>query len=226
MRKTLVLSCALGLATFFNLPAQAGLINGSFEDPDIGNGNIQYLPSIPGWKTTDSRFELWSDDAWGLGFKAYEGNQWAELNYVIAGTLYQDVSGIAAGSRVGFQFAHRARPGGSEYRVDKMSFALTDLGANGEFGDSDDTQLFYKEYSDSTLAWGFYTAATEVPIYALGHTVRFAYTAIDSYAPSFGNFLDAADFGVGVGLPAPDGAATLILLGTALAGLVAARRRV
>ncbi len=47
-----------------------------------------------------------------------------------------------------------------------------------------------------------------------------------SYAPSFGNFLDAADFGVGVGLPAPDGAATLILLGTALAGLVAARRRV
>jgi hypothetical protein len=232
MNCTLRLFAVVGLVVSAALPIRASLINGSFEAPTVGAKSILYSLEIPGWKTTDTKFEIWSSGARYL-WDAFDGNQYAELNYLQAATLYQEVAGIAAGQRVGFQFAHRARPAKDDTaaeratdRVDTMNFTLTDLGANGLFGDGDDTVLFTKNYSDHTTAWGFYTAANEAPIITLGHTVRFAYTAVDSAAPSYGNFLDAADFGVGVGgVPTPDGGTTVAMLAAALASLSALRRK-
>lgn len=199
-----------------------GLVNGGFESPVVPLGGNGYPTTIPGWKTTDSAFEIWSSGF--LGVTSYEGVQFAELNAFNAGTLYQDVAGIAAGVRVGFQFAHRGRAG-----VDTMTFTLTDLGSDnlaGGAGGAADTVLFTKNYSDGTAAWGFYTAASEAPILALGNTVRFSYQATFAAGGiSVGNFLDAADFGAGVGgVPAPDGGTTLGLIGSALL-VIAARRR-
>jgi hypothetical protein len=218
-----LLSAFLFLGLFVSARADT-FVNGGFEEPYAGPGTNTYPVTIPGWHTNDSSFEIW-----GSGFQgvpAYEGVQFAELNAFIAGTLYQDVANIGAGSRVGFQFAHRGRAG-----IDTMRFTLTDLGADQVIGGGDDTVLFTNVYADGTSAWGFYDASVLTPIYALGNTVRFAYTAIEFSSSSVGNFLDAADFGVGRGgvpieIPGvPDAFSTLGLLGIGLGALITASRR-
>lgn len=214
---------AVALALALLSSAKADLINGGFELPVAGLNSNTYPTTIPGWQTTDSSFEIWGSGF--LGVSAYEGIQFAELNAYNAGTLFQDVAGIATGSRVGFQFAHRGREGD-----DTMNFLLTDLGINGISGGGDDTVLFTKNYTDGNTAWGFYDASVESAIYSLGNTVRFSYTAVSSVGGiSYGNFLDAANFGVGVGgVPTnsvPDTASTLAMLGGAMIGLAALRRR-
>lgn len=212
----------LGLALSFN--ASAALVNGGFEAPRFTEGTpdwTTYSDSTAGigWQTTasDHQIEFWSDSYQGV--KAYEGEQFAELNANQVSTLYQDVAGILAGSIVDFHFAHRGRLG-----VDTMQLDITDLGADNLFGTGDDTLLFSNQYSDGNTAWGFYTSEGLDPIVALGNTLRFSYISISAAGGinSVGNFLDAADFGVGVNGPAPSAVpapAAIWLFGSALAGL-------
>jgi hypothetical protein len=196
--------------------AHAGLINGDFEQPVLGTGvettlNFVTPPAIPGWQTTasDQKIEVWAHDFNGV--PAYSGNQHVELNAFEVSTLYQDVPGIAASSIVGYQFAHRGRIG-----VDTMALTVTDLGADNLFGGGDDTVLFTHQFSDGNTSWGFYTGTG---ISALGNTTRFAFESVSAAGgdQAIGNFLDAADFGVGVAAPEPS---TLFLLGSGLAAVL------
>ncbi len=200
--------------------AQASLINGGFEDPAYSSRGWYTPETIPGWETTDRAFELWSHDFQGV--TAYEGNQHAELNAYIAGTLSQDVVGLSAGDELGFEFAHRGRQG-----TDTMQLSITDLGIDNTYGTSDDTNLFSKNYSTGNTDWAFYTNTGEESILALGNTTRFAYSAVGG--SSIGNFLDAADFGVGVNSPGPSSSvpepASFALMSIGLFGLTGLRRR-
>jgi hypothetical protein len=218
MSNTLPRLAAAGLAALLASPASAGLINGSFETSPPVTTYIQTDQSnIPGWLTTasDQKIEIWQSGFNGV--PAYLGTQFAELNATQPSTLYQDVTGIAAGAVVGFEFAHRGRNGN-----DTMRFGITDLGTDGTPGGGDDTVLFTNTYTDGTSGWGFYSGTG---IVALGNTVRFSYEAVDAAGgASVGNFLDAAAFGVGVGTAVPE-PATLGMLGLSLLGLAAARRR-
>ena len=200
--------------------AHATFINGGFELPYLGNASsVTFLspPTIPGWKTTatDNKIEIWANNF--LGVPAAAGTQHAELNAFEVSTLYQDVTGIAAGSIVGFGFAHRGRLG-----LDTMAFTLTDLGSDGNLGGGNDTVLFTQLYVDGNSAWGSYSGTG---IVALGNTVRFAFASISAAGgnSAIGNFLDMADFGVGVGSTVPEPTA-ILLVGTALAA-VGWRRR-
>jgi hypothetical protein len=209
---------ALGLSQ----NAAAMLINGGFELPDVGDAAsfALYAPGdVPGWSTTDVAIEIWGNGF--LGVTSYEGSQHAEINAFINGTLYQDVAGITVGSIIGFEFAHRARVG-----TDVMRLSITDLGADGLLGGTDDTTIFTNTYSADTTAWVFNTSLGLSPLTALGNTVRFSYTAVSTGSgdASVGNFLDAANFGVGVATPVPE-PATLGLLGGGLLGFLLMRRR-
>lgn len=181
--------------------AQATLINGGFEIPDIGDTatvSQQNPANVPGWQTTDQSIEIWANGFNGVF--AEEGTQFAEINAFISGTLFQEVSGIAAGSEVGFTFLHRGRAG-----VDVMNLAITDLGLDNLFGTADDTILFSSNYSADNTAWVRNTNEGEDPIISLGNDVRFAYSAVSTATgnPSVGNFLDDANFGVGIGATPP-----------------------
>ncbi|MCA9058232.1 MAG: hypothetical protein KDA85_07020, partial [Planctomycetaceae bacterium] len=111
-----VVALAIALTTLLKLDAFAqdlsrvqGLTNPSFEEPRGNEKGYKFVESMPGWKTTDSAFEIW-----GTGFNevdAYDGDQFVELNAKIDGTLYQDATGIKAGSVLEFTFAHRGRFG-------------------------------------------------------------------------------------------------------------------
>jgi hypothetical protein len=201
------------LALVLSASASAGLTNGGFETPGYPANSVSFPVAtlVPGWNTsaTDNKIEIWTVPFNGV--PSYEGNQFAELNANQVSTLFQDASGIASGSVVGYQFAHRGRAG-----VDTMRFELTDLGANGVAGGGDDTLLFSRTVSTGNTAWGFYSGSG---ILALGNTVRFSFISVSAAGgATVGNFLDAADFGVGVGVPEP-GALALAGLGLALVGL-------
>jgi hypothetical protein len=121
-----------------------------------------------------------------------------ELNAYEDGVLYKESTGIEPDALLEFTFAHRGRNGD-----DTLKLTITDLGADNVVGGGDDQELFTKEYTTGTDAWAVYNSTTETAIKALGHKVRFAYSAV--YATggrgpdkTEGNFLDAAEFGVGV----------------------------
>lgn len=217
MNKTKQLLLASAVLMLLPMGAQAGLINGGFESPSFtpGSPDVSFIDaaSLPGWNTTaaDNVIEIWSDGFQGI--PAYEGTQFAELNANQVSTLFQDSDGIASGSILGFEFAHRGRLG-----IDTLRLDITDLGLDGVFGTADDSPLFSKEYADGNQSWGFYTSAGEAPIVALGNTVRFSYVSVSAAGGnnSVGNFIDAADFGVGVAQPIPEP----MTLSMILAGLV------
>ena len=79
-----------------------------------------------------------------------------------------------------------------------MQFTLTDLGADNVPGGGDDTVLYTQTVTDTNSAWRFYTGSG---ILTLGNTVRFSFASVSSGGgiPDGGNFIDAADFGFGVG---------------------------
>lgn len=183
--------------------AQAGLVNGGFELPGFGPNTVNFPTAVqvPGWETTatDQRIEIWTTAFNGVS--AYQGNQFAELNANQVSTLYQDVTGIANGALVGYQFAHRGRAG-----VDTMRFEVRDL--------SNNSILFQRTVATGNNAWSFYSGSG---IQATGNTLRFAFVSVAAAGgPTVGNFLDAADFGVGV--PEP-GVLALAAMGLLALGL-------
>jgi hypothetical protein len=147
---------------------QTGLTNPGFEEPRVQEGSFVLVETMPGWKTTDTHFEIW-----GTGFMdvaAHEGTQFVELNAYIDGTLYQDSTGIQRGSLLEFTFAHRGRNGD-----DTMKLTIGDLGADNSLDGGDDTVLFTNEYTTGKDAWAVYDSTTEQKIKALGNSVMFAY---------------------------------------------------
>ncbi len=201
-----LLACIIGAAVVglgLANPAQADLINYNFEEgnglpslDDVKNDwrdDYKFLKEsdVPGWQTTDSHIEIWESGF--LGVEAADGNYFAEINAHNFGSLFQEVSDIGAGQRMGFSFFHRARQG-----TDVMNLAITDLGLDNVFGTLDDTVLFTKNYSATTEAWVQNTSENEDAIITLGNNMRFAYTAVSTGSgnKSVGNFLDVANFGL------------------------------
>jgi hypothetical protein len=191
------------------------VIDGGFEDPKF-TGIMTFLPSIPGWTTTEPVFELWNSGF--LDVPSFQGTQFAELNAYTYGTYSQIVPAVTAGDQLGFHFAHRGREGD-----EIMRFTLTDLGANGVLGGGDDTVLLSKDYTDG-LTWGYHDASAESPLVALGNPVELTFQSIFTVGgDGKGNFLDDVAFGsaadVAKDVPETGSTLELLLIGCSLIGL-------
>ena len=163
---------------YFNnfIKKQNALINGDFEEPDLGIFSYQIInaSTVPGWNTTasDNQIEVWYDGF--LGAPAYKGKQFIELNANMPSALYQDIP-TNSNTTLMWGFAHRGRNG-----VDYMDFEVGPPGGPyekiGTFSDG-------KE-------WEFYSGLYEVPEGQT--TTRFYYTSAQD--GSSGNLLDGIEF--------------------------------
>ena len=199
------LSPALALA--LTAPVSAGLINGGFESfPVWGYDFYNGTTPTSGWATTapDNLLEIWSNGF--LGVPAYEGNSFAELNANYASTLFQHTNAVPVGAAVNWHFAHRGRDG-----VDTMRLTITDIGADGIYGNGNDTVLFTNEFSADNFDWSVHYGT----VTSLGNSMRFAFEAVSAVGGNTqGNLIDWCDFGIGV-IPAP-GAIALLAFGSLL----------
>jgi hypothetical protein len=195
--------------------ANAGLINGGFEQnlfcqlpTPTACVSIVDASQVPGWQTTasDNKIEIWSNNFNSV--PASSGKQHAELNANFVSTLFQIDSSIAAGSTIGWTFDHRGRLG-----VDTLELTITDLGADGLLNGVNDTVLFKQQFGDGNLSWVQHSGTLTSP--ALGNKVEFAFASISAAGgvQTIGNFLDNADFGVGVGSPEPSSLSLLVFGG-------------
>lgn len=218
----------LGITATLAITSEVGasLVNGSFElplfSPGVASVDFPNEALVPGWETTatDDTLEIWSDGFNGV-FSSH-GNQHAELNAFQVSTLFQDSTAILAGSQVGFTFDHRGRAG-----VDTLRLTITDLGLDNVPGGLLDTVLFTNTYATGNTAWVTYSGVVPTP--TLGNTIRFAYESVSAAGgnSTIGNFLDNADFGVGVSQPpaVPEPATGLAGLACALAATGRRRRK-
>lgn len=155
---------------------QNALINGDFEEPDLGIFSYQIInaSAVTGWNTTasDNQIEVWYDGF--LGAPAYTGKQFIELNANMSSALYQDMP-TTPNTKLMWGFAHRGRDA-----VDDMEFEVGPPGGPYEK---------IGTFSDGPT-WKFYSGVYEVPE---GQTVtRFYYTS--TQGGSYGNLLDAIEF--------------------------------
>jgi hypothetical protein len=91
------------------------LVDAGFETPVIGdcnNGDFCQFPatSLPGWETTSEQqvIEVWNDQK--MGFPAYEGKQYVELNAMSQDTVFQDLA-LSPGQLMYWSLAHHGRNG-------------------------------------------------------------------------------------------------------------------
>ncbi len=187
----------------------SGLIKGGFEGLSVespvgllvGNGlyGVYQENVVPGWAfiasnpgaTTaeanagtafDARnaIELWKSGFDGV--PSYEGNQHAEINAYVYGNLYQDLQ-TTPGTVINYQFAHRGRSG-----VDTIDVLLGAPGATSSVTGG-------SGFTTGNTAWKVYTGSYTVP--AGQYITRFSFQALSSAGgvPSYGNFIDAIEFG-------------------------------
>ncbi|MFM2313105.1 MAG: hypothetical protein RLZZ04_2381, partial [Cyanobacteriota bacterium] len=180
---------------------EVAITNGSFESPALSNTlptpYQTFVPNkiaaynendVPGWTSfADSYIELWRNgnniDGNPL---AYEGEQFAEINAYVNGSLYQDVYTIP-GSVITWQFAHRGRVG-----VDTMNLKIGSPGATvAQINPTNGTTSF----QTGNTAWVVYQGTYTVP--AGQTTTRFEYQAVATATgdQGVGNFIDAVRFG-------------------------------
>ena len=144
------------------------MVNGGFESPHYSGTAAQYPTSIPGWQTTDTAFEVWTNNF--LGVRAYEGTQLVELNAFAVGTLYQDVP-TTYGDVYIYAFSHRGRAGS-----DTMRFLLSGIPIRT---------------ATDGLAWGRYGGVITI----VDAVTSFQFQSVSSACGmSCGNLLDAISF--------------------------------
>ncbi len=150
----------------FESPAQSGV--GSFM---LGTG------AVPGWSTTDTNIEVWTSGF--NGTPSHTGNQFAEINANVAGTLTQTTGTIRGRAQLDVYWAHRARQG-----TDVARMTLTDNGGNATNSGN---------FSATTTAWVVNSMRHVTSATATSATLAFTAVSTGSGSVSVGNFLDTVE---------------------------------
>lgn len=160
--------------------AQAGcvslpIVNGGFEQPDVGKFLTIDQELVPGWSTTasDGEIEIWQSGFQGV--PAAEGEQFAELAANEPSRLFQDLP-TTPGRTLFYRLFHRGRKG-----VDTME---VDIGAPGRLPDAT------RQISTPNTVWQQVVGRYTVPPGQT--TTRFGFRAVANASgnPTEGNFID------------------------------------
>jgi hypothetical protein len=142
MKKIALLGLALGLlAAPPSAHAVSIVVNGGFEEPDLGAGpDFAILSSIPGWGS-DSAFEIQYGSVAGT---PHGGDQLLELDGSFPGSIYQDLA-TTAGTVYHVEFWYSARPNtvASENQIDFLWNGATIASIVGPAGVSDTVWTLY-----------------------------------------------------------------------------------
>ena len=190
MKKYTSIMAALLLVSTMGWSANT-LVNGSFEQPKIGDEPPNHVKSwaggkivtykdsdVNGWETTatDHEIEFWRDDA-GTPF---EGRQFIELNANQVAAVYQDVPTIP-GKKFNWFVAHRGRSGVDTARV--------------LIGPPGGTLTEVRQMTDGKDRWGTYLGNYEVPAGQTVTRLQFEAVSTASGNDTIGNFLDGFKVG-------------------------------
>ncbi|MDI1317068.1 choice-of-anchor D domain-containing protein [Flavobacterium sp.] len=154
-------------------------VNGSFETVVIGASTYSIEPAVNvlGWVNDAEPFiEIWSTGFNGV--PAAAGNQFAELNANVAGTLYQSFCLNGAGGTINWSIKHRGRSGTDRADV-RFGATLALAQASSPI----------VSMIDGNTSWGSYSGTYTIPV---GQTnIVLAFIAVTSTGGlSFGNFID------------------------------------
>lgn len=158
----------------------ASFQNGSFENPVIAPTSFTIAPSasVPGWTNSAEPFiELWSSGFNGV--PAATGNQFAELNANVAGTLYQSFCLNGAGGTINWSIKHRGRAG-----VDRADVRFGATLALAQSSSSVATMI------DGNTAWGSYSGTYTIPVGQTNIVLAFVAVSTATGSLSVGNFID------------------------------------
>jgi uncharacterized repeat protein (TIGR01451 family) len=166
-------------------PEKINFINGSFEIPSFSGGSTNVPQNqMPGWNTRPGNIiELQRPNgSTGFATSAPDGDQYAELNADVVGTLYQNCATVP-GTKIYYEFYHSARQFGGKNGPDVMNFYLRPAGVT--------TGGLQKTCSDYWPNWGHYTGSYTVPT---GQTLtEFSFESVSTAHgnTTVGNYLDA-----------------------------------
>ena len=160
-------------------------INGSFENPTIPAASFSILatPLVTGWQTSAEGFiEIWSSgfsSGSGGPVTAAAGNQFAELNANVPGTLYQTFCLNGAGGTINWSIKHRGRAGTDTAYV-RFGPDLASATASTPVA----TMI------DGNTAWGSYSGTYPIPLGQTSIVLAFQAGPTASGSLSVGNFID------------------------------------
>jgi hypothetical protein len=124
----------------------AGLVNGSFESPNVGSQGVWYTsaPTGFGWTLASGDMDLIGPGYW----QPSDGAQSLDLNGFGPGTIYQDFSFASAGTwAIKFDLSGNFNPPGT--KIVKVSFGLT----SGPLSDLGTYSLDSSQNSPGNMHW-------------------------------------------------------------------------
>jgi hypothetical protein len=222
----LVAVFAFGLCGAAKSSADDLIVNGSFENPDVGGSwNPFSNGEVPGWNAIDAANPTTSpvieidNSGESVGGPAYDGVQSLEVNAYNPEDVYQTITGLTVGQTYVLSWAYGDRPGSGDEELQVYFTPTTDLtGATAVATDYDNLNG-----SNPNLLWFpnvvVVTAASTTEVLSFNGVYCSGVT--DHGGASYGNEIDA------VSLTTAPEPSTLFLFasGLGLLGFVLRRRR-
>ncbi|EAQ01464.1 hypothetical protein OB2597_01207 [Pseudooceanicola batsensis HTCC2597] len=186
----------------------ATIVNGGFESGSDGSDVFSVIGSgpLPGWTVASGNVEIISNNYW----ESAEGGYSLDLDGVLVGSIFQDVTGLNVGSVYRLGFAMSSNP--------NEGVVVHTLGVNA--GPAYQTFTHTATGSLQNMEWTYHS----LDFTAMSSVERVMFTSISGGTSAAGPALDDVTLEL-ISTPKVPVPASALLLVTAIGGIGAVRRR-